>query len=554
MIRVMLLVRCCSRPPWPARRRPTSSSTAGRCTRFACTSIRAISRSCERGTSKTVYVPADFEWRGIRVRNVGVRVRGLATRSAIKPGLRIDFNRYVAGQAFLGMSALVLDNALKDPSFMRERISMAFIKRMGQPAPRESFGRVYINGAYEGLYALVEAVDSAFLARELGDGLGYLFEHKFMDGFYGEFLGDDYAPYRLRFDAQTHRLESDYTLVRADSRAVPRGESGRRWRVAGARELVRRSAPGGHARGDRDVSRGVRRISGWIGDGEFLSVSAGGRPTSIACSHGTGTRRFRRSSRRSSRASSENALMSRALRFCDLRTLFLDVLEQMRALGGAGSLARSGRSTGRISSFATPHYEDGSKPSSNEEYETRDRPSDVVRPAPSGIRAGRSRQSSMRAPVVFFAIAAAASGLRLGFPDRRRPRAERRRPCWSVREISPCAAQAARWRRASFSTASRAPCSSPAISPTRTAARSSSAVLRAGVGPSQGSHAADAGQPRVRLAWRCAVLRVLRRQRRSGGAGATTRTGKARGRCSRSTATPSPTERRAQTRVACQRA
>ena len=32
------------------------------------------------------FVPADFEWRGIRVRNVGVRVRGLASRSAVKPG------------------------------------------------------------------------------------------------------------------------------------------------------------------------------------------------------------------------------------------------------------------------------------------------------------------------------------------------------------------------------------------------------------------------------------------------------------------------------------
>ena len=158
------------------------------------------------------YVPADFEWRGIRVRNVGVRVRGLASRSAIKLGLRIDFNRYVAGQTFLGMVAVVLDNALKDPSYVRERTSMAFIKRMGQPAPRESFGRVYINGAYEGLYALVEAVDSVFLTRELGDGLGYLFEHKFVGSFYGEFLGEDYKPYKFRFAAQTHRMESDYTL------------------------------------------------------------------------------------------------------------------------------------------------------------------------------------------------------------------------------------------------------------------------------------------------------------------------------------------------------
>ena len=31
---------------------------------------------------ENVYFPADFEWRGERVRNVGVRSRGLASRSA----------------------------------------------------------------------------------------------------------------------------------------------------------------------------------------------------------------------------------------------------------------------------------------------------------------------------------------------------------------------------------------------------------------------------------------------------------------------------------------
>ena len=165
-------------------------------------------------------MPADFEWRGNRVRNVGVRVRGLASRSAVKPGLLIDFNRYIAEQAFLGMSALVLDNALRDASLVRERVSMAFIKRMGQPAPRESFARVYINGLYEGLYVLVEAVDSPFLAREVGDGFGYLFEHKFVGGFYGEFLGDDYAPYKLRFDSRDASAGKRLHTLRADSRAV----------------------------------------------------------------------------------------------------------------------------------------------------------------------------------------------------------------------------------------------------------------------------------------------------------------------------------------------
>ena len=75
--------------------------------------------------AEDVYFPADFLWRGTRVSNVGVRVRGLATRSAVKPGLRIDFDRYVEGQAFFGLRSLVLDNVLKDPSLIRERTSMA---------------------------------------------------------------------------------------------------------------------------------------------------------------------------------------------------------------------------------------------------------------------------------------------------------------------------------------------------------------------------------------------------------------------------------------------
>ena len=158
------------------------------------------------------YYPADFVWRDIRVRNVAVRVRGLATRSRVKPGLRIDFNRYIAGQEFLGLSSLVLDNVLKDPAVIRERTSMAFIDRMGQPAPRESFGRLYINNSYSGVYTLVEPVDTGFLARTLGESSGYLFEKKFVTAFLGEYLGDDLDAYKPHFQPQTRRLEPDSIL------------------------------------------------------------------------------------------------------------------------------------------------------------------------------------------------------------------------------------------------------------------------------------------------------------------------------------------------------
>jgi spore coat protein CotH len=314
-----------------------------------------------------IYLPADFEWRGIRVRNVGVRVRGLATRSAIKPGLRIDFNRYVTGQAFLGMAAVVLDNTLKDPSFVRERASMAFIKRMGQPAPRESFGRVYINGAYEGLYALVEAVDDVFLARELGDGLGYLFEHKFADGFYAEFLGEDYAPYKLRFAAQTHELESDYTLyspIRELFREVNQ-DVDLVWRervssLVDLNQVVTHVAIetflaefdgflGGSGMANfylyRPVASNVHRLITWDRDTTFLDIES---PI------------FARAE--------ENALISRALRFSDLRTLYLDVLEQCaRAAAQDRWLEAEIDQAHQLIRDAA--YQDGGKQWTNEEYE-----------------------------------------------------------------------------------------------------------------------------------------------------------------------------------------
>ena len=58
------------------------------------------------------YYLADVRWRDKVVRNVGIRSRGSGTRSGTKPGLRVDFNRYSAGQEFLGLKSVVLDNHL----------------------------------------------------------------------------------------------------------------------------------------------------------------------------------------------------------------------------------------------------------------------------------------------------------------------------------------------------------------------------------------------------------------------------------------------------------
>jgi len=162
-------------------------------------------------TSNTYY-PADLQWRGVKVRNIALRSRGSGSRSGTKLGIQLDFNRYVAAQQFLGMKSLVLDNLLQDPAMVREQVSMAFYNRMGLPAPRESFCRLYINDVYQGVYGVVEAVTSELLARASDDPTAYLYEYHYLGPFYGEYLGDDLQPYKTLFEPRSHQKEADTVL------------------------------------------------------------------------------------------------------------------------------------------------------------------------------------------------------------------------------------------------------------------------------------------------------------------------------------------------------
>src|SRR5499427_10579700 len=88
------------------------------------------------------YYICDFRWNDQVVRNIGIRSRGTGSRSGVKPGLRVDFDRYSTEQKFLGrLKSFVLRNNTQDASGMHERISMLFFRRLGAPAPREAHTR-----------------------------------------------------------------------------------------------------------------------------------------------------------------------------------------------------------------------------------------------------------------------------------------------------------------------------------------------------------------------------------------------------------------------------
>jgi spore coat protein CotH len=161
---------------------------------------------------RDTYYPADFVWDGQVVRNAGIRSRGSGTRNPQKPGLKIDFNQYV-DQKFLGLTNVILDNFWQDASFLRERVTMKFYARIGLPAPREAFTRLFINDEYVGVYALVEDVDKRFLKRVGYDDKGYLFEYNWTDLWWFDYLGDDLEPYGEKFEAKTHEDDGDTALL-----------------------------------------------------------------------------------------------------------------------------------------------------------------------------------------------------------------------------------------------------------------------------------------------------------------------------------------------------
>ena len=160
------------------------------------------------------YYPADLIWNGMTVRNVGIRSRGHATRNGTKPGLKIDINRYVSNQEFLGLKAFSLDNMYGDSSLIRESVTMKMFAKMGLPAPREAYARVYVNNQYIGAYVIIESLDRTFVTRTFGadegnvETGGYLLEYQWNYPYRLEYLGADLEPYAALFKPQTRETDS----------------------------------------------------------------------------------------------------------------------------------------------------------------------------------------------------------------------------------------------------------------------------------------------------------------------------------------------------------
>jgi spore coat protein H len=113
--------------------------------------------------------------------DVGIRIKGgwgsfRSLDGESKTAFTIKFNHFEKGRRFHGLRRIVLNNAVQDPSYLRESIGYSLFRDAGVPAPRINFATVGVNGKDYGLYVQVEAVTRDFLERWYDKTKGNLYE------------------------------------------------------------------------------------------------------------------------------------------------------------------------------------------------------------------------------------------------------------------------------------------------------------------------------------------------------------------------------------------
>lgn len=109
----------------------------------------------------------------------GLRTKGNFTLDhsyADNPGsdrfsFTVNFGEYVCKpnfekkQTFFGCDRISFNNFFFDKSMMKEFFSLMLMEEMGLPTPQFGLAKLYINGEYYGVYAMVEAMDESILEQ-----------------------------------------------------------------------------------------------------------------------------------------------------------------------------------------------------------------------------------------------------------------------------------------------------------------------------------------------------------------------------------------------------
>ena len=108
-----------------------------------------------------------------RTWEVDVRYRGDTARTMPKKSWQIEFP---GSDPFAGLWEMNLNADYIDQTLLRSAVGYDLLARVGVPTPQASYARLYLNGAYYGLFSQVEEVDAAFLYWQGLDAHGNLYK------------------------------------------------------------------------------------------------------------------------------------------------------------------------------------------------------------------------------------------------------------------------------------------------------------------------------------------------------------------------------------------
>ncbi|HLP96262.1 MAG TPA: CotH kinase family protein [Saprospiraceae bacterium] len=151
---------------------------------------------------------------GQEISEVGVRQKGFFSNwgagDALKKPLKLDFNEFNPDGEHDNLKSLNLQNAFKDPSFMRDVLSYRILRDFGVAAPRTAYAKVFLNDTYWGLYVMVESVNKTFLKEHFGDNDGNLYKANWTSL---QYLGANQEAYVEDFELKTNETENDWSRL-----------------------------------------------------------------------------------------------------------------------------------------------------------------------------------------------------------------------------------------------------------------------------------------------------------------------------------------------------
>jgi spore coat protein H len=110
--------------------------------------------------------------------NVGFHLKGMGSFRTVdeKASFAVKFDEFTKDQEYAGLTKLMFNNAVQDPTYLAEWLATGLFRDAGVPAARVTHARVQLNGKDLGLYVVIEAMNKRFLKQHFSSAKGNLYE------------------------------------------------------------------------------------------------------------------------------------------------------------------------------------------------------------------------------------------------------------------------------------------------------------------------------------------------------------------------------------------